>query len=132
MNVNDPIADLLTRIRNGQKAKLEVIVAPASKMKIAITHLLQQEGFVRAYKCIKDDRQGLIKIALNYGNDGKGAIREIHRESKPGRRSYVTSHSIPFVKNGLGIGILSTSQGLMTCREARKRNVGGEYLCSVY
>ena len=132
MNVNDPIADLLTRIRNGQSAKLEVVVAPASKMKIAITHLLHKEGFIRAYKCIKDERQGLIKIALNYGNDGKGAIREVHRESKPGRRQYVEADGIPFVKNGLGIAILSTSQGVMTCREARKRNVGGEYLCSVY
>jgi small subunit ribosomal protein S8 len=132
MNVNDPIADLLTRIRNGQAAKLEVVVAPASKMKIAITHLLQQEGFIRAYKCIKDSRQGVIKIALNYGPDGLGVIKGVSRRSKPGRRFYVGATAIPFVKNGLGVSILSTSQGVMTCREARKRNVGGEYLCSVY
>lgn len=132
MNVNDPIADLLTRIRNGQKAKLDVVVAPASKIKIAITHLLQQEGFVRAYKCIKDGKQGLIKIALNYSEDGVGSIRGAQRVSKPGKRTYVQSHAIPFVKNGLGVTILSTSQGVMTCREARKRKIGGEHLCSIY
>ncbi|MDD9951640.1 MAG: 30S ribosomal protein S8 [Zetaproteobacteria bacterium] len=134
MNITDPIADLLTRIRNGQSAGKDVIVVPASKMKIAITHLLKDEGFVRAYKCIRDGRQGLIKIALKYSDEigGKGVISSIKRSSSPSRRYYVGAEEIPFVKNGFGIGILSTSQGVMTCREARKRKIGGEYLLSVY
>ena len=134
MNITDPIADLLTRIRNGQRAGKEIIVVPASKMKIAITHLLKEEGFVRAYKCIRDGRQGLIKIALKYSDElgGRGVITSIRRSSLPSRRYYVGSQEIPYVKNGFGIGILSTSQGVMTCREARKRKIGGEYLLSVY
>lgn len=134
MNITDPIADLLTRIRNGQKAGYDVVTVPASKMKIGITHLLKQEGFIRAYKCVRDGKQGIIKIALKY-NDGavqKGVIESLKRESSPGCRRYVSCENIPFVKNGYGIGILSTSHGLMTCREARKRKIGGEYLCSIY
>ena len=134
MNITDPIADLLTRIRNGQKAGFEVVSVPASKMKIAVTHLLKQEGFIRAYKCVRDDKQGLIKIALKYrsGAVQQGVIQSLKRESKPGCRRYVGAGTIPYVKNGFGVAILSTSQGVMTCREARKRNTGGEYLCSVY
>lgn len=134
MNVTDPIADLLTRIRNGQKAGHEVISVPASKIKIAMTHLLKTEGFVRAYKCIRDDKQGLIKIALKYtdGSCEEGVIKELKRVSRPGRRVYVSAGDIPYIKNGFGTGVISTSQGVMTCREARKRNVGGEYLCSIY
>jgi len=135
MNVTDPIADLLTRIRNAQKAGHEIISVPASKLKIAITHLLKQEGFIRAYKCIRDDKQGLIKIALKYRDEESmqtGVIQQLKRVSRPARRVYVTATNIPYVKNGFGIGILSTSQGVMTCREARKRNIGGEYLCSIY
>jgi len=134
MNITDPIADLLTRIRNGQKAGFDVVTVPASKMKIAVTHLLKQEGFIRAYKCVRDNKQGIIKIALKYreGATQRGVIESLKRESKPGCRRYVTAQTVPYVKNGFGIGILSTSQGVMTCREARKRNIGGEYLCSVY
>lgn len=134
MNITDPIADLLTRIRNGQKAGFEVVTVPASKMKIAVTHLLKQEGFIRAYKCVRDNKQGIIKVALKYreGHIQKGVIEKLNRESRPGRRKYVDASSIPYIKNGFGIGILSTSQGVMTCREARKRNIGGEYLCSIY
>lgn len=133
MIVTDPIADLLTRIRNAQKAGHEVVQVPASKMKIAITHLLAQEGFIRAYKCIRDGKQGLIKIALKYREESQDpVIRSLKRESSPARRLYVGASKIPYVKNGFGVGILSTSQGVMTCREARKRNIGGEYLCSIY
>lgn len=134
MNVTDPIADLLTRIRNAQKAGHEVITVPASKLKIAIVHLLKQEGFIRAYKCIRDDKQGLIKIALKYRDDAMqtGVIQGLKRESRPSRRLFVGVHEIPFVKNGFGTAILSTSQGVMTCREARARRIGGEYLCSIY
>ncbi len=132
MNITDPIADLLTRIRNGQKAGHDVVVVPASKMKIAVTHLLHQEGFVRAYKCIRDKKQGVIKIALKYDDSGKGIIRNIQRISKPGLRRYVGASDIPYIKNGFGVAVLSTSQGIMTCREARKRHVGGEVLCSIF
>ena len=133
MNVTDPIADLLTRIRNAQLMRKEVCSVPASNMKIAITHLLREEGFVRAYKCIRDGHQGIIKIALKYDDSGKkGVIRELKRASKPGLRRYVAADSIPFVRNGYGIGMLSTSEGDMTCREARKRKIGGEYLLTVY
>ncbi len=134
MNVTDPIADLLTRIRNAQQARKEVISVPASKVKIAITHLLKEEGFLRAYKCVRDGKQGIIKIGLKYRDERieEGVIRFLDRKSKPGKRVYVKAERIPFIKNGFGIAILSTSEGVMTCREARKRRVGGEWLCSVY
>ena len=134
MNVTDPIADLLTRIRNAQKAKKEVVGVPASRMKISIVHLLKQQGFIRAYKCIRDEKQGVVKLALKYCEDNpeQGVIRDIQRVSKPGKRVFVKADSIPYVKNGFGISILSTSHGVMTCKEARKRQVGGEWLCSVY
>ncbi|MBI2602025.1 MAG: 30S ribosomal protein S8 [Deltaproteobacteria bacterium] len=134
MKVTDPVADLLTRIRNAQSARKDVISVPASRLKISVTHLLKQEGFIKAYKCIKDERQGVIKIALKYRDERaeQGVIRFLDRKSKPGRRVYVRSEKIPYIKSGFGIAILSTSEGVMTCREARKRNVGGEWLCSVY
>lgn len=132
MNVTDPIADLLTRIRNAQHAGLEVVNVPASKMKIGVTHLLKEEGFLRAYKCVRDDKQGILKIALKYNDEGEGAIKGIVRESKPSLRRYVTSETIPYVRNGFGIAILSTSKGLMTDRQARKDRVGGELVCTVY
>lgn len=132
MNVTDPIADLLTRVRNGQKAGHDVVSVPASKMKIAITHLLKEEGFISAYKCIRDRKQGIVKIALRYTDEGEGVIKNLTRESKPGCKKYVKAGSIPFIKSGYGVGFISTSQGVMTCREARKLNVGGEYLCSIY
>lgn len=132
MNVTDPIADLLTRIRNAQHAGMEVVSVPASKMKIGITHLLKEEGYIRAYKCIRDSKQGVLKIALKYADDGKGVIQGLDRQSKPSRRVYVQAEGIPYVKNGFGFAILSTSRGLMTDRQARKEHVGGELICSVY
>ena len=100
MQITDPIADLLTRIRNAQRAGLEVVNVPASKMKIGITHLLKEEGYIRAYKCVRDDKQGILKIALKYTDDGEGVIQGVDRKSRPGRRHYVTADRIPFVKNG--------------------------------
>ena len=132
MNVTDPIADLLTRVRNAQAAKQEVVSVPASKMKIAIAHILRDEGFVRNYKCVRDGKQGILKIALKYTDDGEGVIRSLERVSKSSRRVYVSTEEIPYVKNGFGTGILSTSRGVMSDREARKQHVGGEYLCSVF
>tara|TARA_B100000902_G_C26790789_1_gene659728 strand:- start:120 stop:518 length:399 start_codon:yes stop_codon:yes gene_type:complete len=132
MNVTDPIADLLTRIRNGQQTGHEVIAIPASKLKIAIAHLLREEGFIRNYRCVRDGKQGLLKLALKFDDEGRGVIREIKRVSKSSRRCFVKSGEIPYVKNGFGTAILSTSKGLMTGRDARKLNIGGEYLCSVF
>lgn len=132
MNATDPIADLLTRIRNAQKAGHDVIGVPASKMKISIAHILREEGFIKNYKCVRDDKQGVLKIALAYDEDRKGAIRDIARISKPSRRLFVGAKDLPYVKNGFGIAILSTSKGIMTDREARKQHVGGEYVCSVF
>ena len=132
MNVNDPIADLLTRIRNAQQAGLDTVSIPASKIKIAIAHLLKEEGFIRNYKCIRDRKQGILKVALAYGDEGKGVILKINRWSTPGLRVYVGVDDIPDVKNGYGMAILSTPKGVMTDREARKLHVGGELLCSVF
>lgn len=132
MNVTDPIADLLTRIRNGQMSKSEVISVPASKLKIAIAHLLREEGFIRNYRCVRDGKQGVLKLALKFDDNGVGVIREIKRVSKSSRRSFVKADDLPFVKNGFGTAILSTSKGLMTDRDARKHHIGGEYLCSIF
>lgn len=132
MQTTDPIADLLTRIRNGQSAGHEVIAVPASKVKIAITHILRDEGFIRNYKCIRDSKQGILKIALKYRDDGRGVIQSLKRESRSSRRLYVKSGEIPYVKYGFGTAILSTSKGVMSDREARLQKVGGEFLCSVF
>lgn len=132
MQCTDPIADLLTRIRNAQQANHDVVSVPASRMKIGIAHILQEEGFVRAYKCIRDKKQGLLKIALKFDERGKGVITDIHRVSRPSCRIYKKPGDMPKVRNGYGVGIYSTSSGLMTDKQARKANVGGEYLCSVY
>jgi len=132
MNVNDPIADLLCRVRNAQQAGLDTVSVPASKIKIAIAHLLKEEGFVKNYKCIRDRKQGVLKIALGYAEDGKAVIQQIKRHSTPSRRIYVGVEGIPYVKNGFGVAILSTPKGVMTDREARKAHVGGELLCSVF
>lgn len=130
--MSDPIADLLTRVRNGQKAGHEVVSVPASKLKIAVTDILKNEGFIRNYKCIRDKRQGVIKIALKYTEEGTGVIRGVHRVSSPGGRVYVNAGKLPYIKNGFGIAIVSTSRGVLTDRDARKHNVGGEFICAVY
>ncbi len=132
MITTDPVADLLTRIRNAQQAKHEVVSVPASKLKIAIAHILREEGFVRNYKCIRDGKQGLLKIALKYDAAGNAVIHEINRISKSSRRVYKSTSDLPYVKNGFGIGIYSTPKGVMSDRDARKLHVGGEYLCSVF
>ncbi len=132
MITTDPISDLLTRIRNAQKAGHDVVSIPASKMKISIAHILKNEGFVKNYKCIRDRRQGVLKIALKYTEMGEGVISEMKRRSKSSRRIYVGANEIPYVKNGFGIAIISTSKGVMVDRDARQLKIGGEYLCSVY
>jgi small subunit ribosomal protein S8 len=132
MRAADPIADLLTRIRNAQLARHEVVSVPASMIKIAVTHILKEEGFIKNYKCVRDRKQGVIKIALRYHEDGHGVIRGIDRVSTSSRRVYVAADKIPYVKNGLGCAILTTPRGVMSDRDARKNNVGGEVICSVF
>jgi len=131
--MTDPIADYLTRLRNAIKARHKIVEIPASNLKRDITRILFEKGYILNYKFIDDNVQGKIKIALKYHPETKEpAIKSLKRISKPGRRIYVDSENIPRVLNGLGIAILSTSKGVMTDKEARKLNVGGEVICYVY
>lgn len=131
--MTDPIADLLTRIRNGIKARHKVVEIPASNMKKNITKILFEKGYILNYKFEDEGPQGKIKIALKYHPESKlSAIKSIQRISRPGLRKYTNHTDMPRVLNGLGIAILSTSQGLMTDKEARARNIGGEVICYVY
>ena len=131
MQISDVIADMLTRIRNASNAKHETVDVPASNMKKAIADILLNEGYVKAVSVIEDGKQGVIRIALKY--DGKSkAIHGITRVSKPGLRIYSSCEDMPKVLNGLGVAIVSTSKGIMTDKEARKANVGGEVLAFVW
>jgi small subunit ribosomal protein S8 len=131
--MTDPIADYLTRIRNAVMAKHKVVEIPASNMKKDMTKILFDKGYILNYKFEEEGPQGSIKIALKYHPETKlNAIKSLKRISKPGLRKYVDSHHIPRVLNGLGVAILSTSQGLMTDKEARNLGIGGEVLCYVY
>jgi small subunit ribosomal protein S8 len=132
MAMNDPIADFLTRIRNAQMAKHRIVDIPASNMKKRLTEILYEQGFIHRYKFIDDNKQGIIKIALKYEpRSQEPVIREMKRLSKPGLRYFASANDIPRVKNGLGVAIISTSKGVVTDKEARKMNVGGEVLCSI-
>ncbi len=131
--MTDPIADYLTRIRNAVMAKKRVVEIPGSNLKREMTKLLQDKGYILSYKFEDDKKQGNIKIALKYHPQTKvSAIRTIQRISKPGLRKYTGSKELPRVLNGLGIAILTTSQGVMTNKEARNLKIGGEVLCYVY
>jgi small subunit ribosomal protein S8 len=130
--VTDPISDYLTRLRNAISAKHKVVEIPASNIKKEMTKILMNQGFILNYKIVEDNKQGIIKIALKYNNKTKeSAIRNLTRISKPGLRKYSGVDTMPRVLNGLGVAIVSTSQGLVTDKEARKNNVGGELLCYV-
>lgn len=132
MSFSDPIGDMLTRIRNGQKARLEVIACPASKLRTSVLDVLKSEGYIRGYSLNKDER-GIagLDIELKY-DAGQPVIVEIKRVSKPGRRIYSGSKALPKVRNGLGVTIVSTPKGVMADHEARAQNVGGEVLCQVF
>lgn len=131
--ITDPIADYLTHVRNAVMAKHKVVEIPASNLKKDITKLLYDKGYILSYKFEDDDKQGIIKIALKYHPETKvPAIRSIERVSSPGLRKYVDTNNIPRVLNGLGIAVLSTSKGVITDKEARTLNVGGEVLCYVH
>ena len=132
MVMTDPIADFLTRIRNANMAKHESLEVPASKIKRDIAEILKNEGFVRDVEYIDDDKQGIIRVFLKYGKGNERVISGIRRISKPGLRSYVKADAVPKVLNGLGIAILSTSEGVITDKEARAKKIGGEviaYIC---
>lgn len=129
----DPIADFLTRIRNASSARKKIVEIPASKTKAAMTKILFEKGYISNYKVEEDDKQGIIKIALKYNPSTKTpAITKMQRVSTPGLRKYSNSKELPRVLNGLGIAIISTSKGVITDKEARTQNVGGEVLCYVY
>ena len=128
MQITDPIADMLTRIRNANSAKHETVDVPASNMKKAIAEILNNEGYIKSYQIIEDGKQGVIRIALKYGNNKEKVISGLKRVSKPGLRIYAGAEELPRVLKGLGIAIVSTSKGVMTDKEARKLNIGGEVL----
>ena len=130
--VTDPIADFLTRIRNASKAGHPWVEIPASKLKARISLVLKEKGYIKDFILIEDGKQGMLRLYLKYQEDGRPVIYSLERVSKPGRRMYVKSTDIPRVNNGLGIGILSTSHGVITDKDARKMLVGGEYLCKIW
>ena len=132
MTMTDPIADMLTRIRNANVVKHETVDVPASNIKKEIVRILLEEGFVRGYDVIEDGKQGIIRIQLKYGQTGERVISGLKRISKPGMRVYADKHEVPRVLNGLGISIISTSKGILTDKQARKENVGGEVICYVW
>lgn len=132
MSMTDPIADLLTRIRNANMAKLQKVDIPSSNLKVNIANVLRSEGFIKNYKVIADEKQGILRIYLKYIDEKEGVFSEIKRISKPGSRVYVKGDKVPKVKNGLGVAILSTSKGVVTDKSAREAGIGGEILCTVW
>jgi small subunit ribosomal protein S8 len=130
--VNDPIADMLTRIRNAGLARRTETTMPSSKVLVAIAKILQQEGFIRGWSVEDTTPAKTLTVYLKYGNDRKHSIRNIQRVSKPGLRVYAGRDEIPRVRNGLGIAIVSTPQGVISGHEARRRGIGGEVICTVY
>jgi len=131
--MTDPIADYLTRLRNAIKARHRVVEIPSSKIKKEITRVLHEKGFIQSYKFDNSNEQGIIKIALKYNPVTKlASMIHLERVSKPGLRKYVKADELPRVLNGLGIAVISTSKGLMTDKEAREQNIGGEVICYIY
>ena len=132
MQITDVVADMLTRIRNANNEKHETVDIPASNLKKAIAQILLDEGFIKDYKVTEDTKQGIITVTLKYGEGKSRIIEGLRRVSKPGLKIYATCKDIPKVRNGLGIAILSTSRGIMTDKQARKENIGGEVLAFVW
>jgi small subunit ribosomal protein S8 len=128
----DPIADMLTRIRNASKAEQEKVDIPASKLKVRIAEILKDEGFIKNFRRIEDNKQGTLRVYLKYGSGSEKMISGLVRVSTPGRRVYVTADEVPSVLGGMGVAIVSTSRGLLTDRESRRQKVGGEVLCYVW
>ena len=132
MSMTDNIGDMLTRIRNGGKARFDKVDIPASRMKISLARIFKDEGFIKNYKVIKDNKQGILRVYLKYDDHNLPLIQRIERVSKPSRRVYAGVEGLPKVQGGLGVAVVSTSKGVMTDRQARKLGVGGEVLCQVW
>ena len=132
MNMTDPVADMITRVRNGVRAKLPKVDVPNSKLKVEIARILKDEGYIANYRATEDETQGVLRIYLKYGSDKKSVIKGMQRISSPGLRRYVRVEDIPRVLNGLGIAILTTPKGLLTDKKARQQKVGGEVVCHVW
>jgi small subunit ribosomal protein S8 len=132
MSMSDPIADMLTRMRNGIIASFDTVDVPSSKLKINIAKILKSEGFIKNYKVIADKKQGLIRIFLKYDENGEPVIGGLKRVSRSSCRVFAKKDKVPMVLNGFGVNVLSTSKGVMTDKQARKLGIGGEILCSVW
>lgn len=132
MSMSDPLADMLTRIRNGIMAKFDSVSLPSSKVKVNVASVLKKEGYINDYRVTEDSKQGVLTVDLKYATDGTSVITGIKRVSKPGLRQYKKANDIPQVLNGLGISVVSTSKGVITDREARALNTGGEIICEVW
>jgi small subunit ribosomal protein S8 len=130
--MSDPLADMLTRIRNATKSHFSTVEMPLSKLKVNVAKALKKEGYISEYYIIENNVQGILKIELKYGSNNEQVISGIRRVSKPGHRQYKTSDHIPKVMSGLGVAILTTSKGVITDKEARQQNIGGELLCEVW
>jgi small subunit ribosomal protein S8 len=132
MNMTDPVADMITRIRNGVRAKLPKVDIPNSKLKVEIARILKDEGYISNYKVVEDPKQGMLRVFLKYGAGMERVITDVQRVSRPGCRIYCGKDQIPRVYGGLGINIISTSRGVMTGKAAAREGVGGEILCNVW
>lgn len=132
MSMTDPVADLLTRIRNGYSARSEKVDVPASRLKANIVKVLRDEGYLHSFRLVREEGRAWIKIQLKYDDHGEGVIRGIRRVSRPGLRRYVGSDEVARIRSGAGTAIVSTSKGIMTGQRAKSERVGGEYLCEVW
>jgi small subunit ribosomal protein S8 len=132
MAITDPIADMLTRIRNAGKAKFNSVDIPGSKLKAEMARVMKEQGYIRNHKFIKDGKQGILRVYLKYADDQAHVIQELQRISKPSRRVYVGAGDVKSVYNGMGVAVLSTSKGIMTDKQARKERIGGEILCTIF
>jgi small subunit ribosomal protein S8 len=132
MSMSDPLADFLTRIRNAGMVRYETVDIPMSNLKVGVAKVLREEGYIKDYQIIEDNKQGILRIELKYGPNDELVISGIRRVSKPGLRQYVKADDIPKVLSGLGISIISTSKGIITDREARRLRIGGEILCEAW
>ncbi len=128
----DPIADLLTRIRNGSRASHEKVDIPHSKVKEGIAQVLKELGFIKNLRVVKDNKQGMMRVYLKYDAEGNPAVKYLKRESRPGLRKYIKAEKIPQVRTGFGVAIVSTSQGIMSGEQAKEKRMGGEFICSVW
>ena len=132
MSMQDPLSDMLTRIRNAQMAGKTGVEMPGSKLKAAVANVLKEEGYIQNYHVVQDGKQGMLVVSLKYGEKGDPVIAELIRLSKPSRRVYVNKGNVPKIRNGMGVAVISTSKGIVTDIVARQQGVGGELLCSVW